>query len=245
VGFISGPIAFLPNVSKNGSLVFGPKQSLKANGSIIQASDGGPCVADWDGDGEEDLLLGNGEGGVTFYKASWENGQRVLAAGQPLVKPLGPNAWQGVAWKDEATQTPGVTRSGVRAKPCVADWNGDGKLDLIVGDYTSIKPRPKNLTAAEQKKAAALEKEQQQVQQQFTKAYEETQRATYKEMGLKYGANIPANRRKEFQERQGLIYARNKELRRLSDRTGQLYSELRRYRNYPQSAGFVWVYLRT
>ena len=37
-------------------------------------------------------------------------------------------------------KSPQGAARGIRSKVCVADWNGDGRLDLLVGDFTTQKP---------------------------------------------------------------------------------------------------------
>src|SRR5262249_1055533 len=44
---------------------------------------------------------------------------------------------------------------GIRAKVCVVDWDGDGKLDLLVGDLSQYLPDKGRMTAAEKKAVSA------------------------------------------------------------------------------------------
>lgn len=70
-----------------------------------------PVAADWNGDGLMDLLLGGVDGSLAYY--------RQLDSGTLLRDP-GPFRY---------VIAPGFAL----CKPNVADWNGDGKLDLLVG----------------------------------------------------------------------------------------------------------------
>ena len=81
-----------------------------------------PCLVDWDGDGKKDLLVGGGNGEIYFFpnmgtddKPRFVTGQSLKAAGE-------------------------VIKKGSRARLDVVDWNNDGKLDLLVGDFYYIRP---------------------------------------------------------------------------------------------------------
>ncbi len=131
------PVRFYPGL---GGLRYGdpvpvevreaPFRYAKGGGGVYDA---GLCVADWDGDGTLDLILGNGDGGVSFYKGTRGGAGIELAPPQTLIEPLG----EGYRFKitDQEKLTLENPRSGAAARPIVLDWNGDGKLDLLVGDY--------------------------------------------------------------------------------------------------------------
>jgi hypothetical protein len=75
-----------------------------------------PCVADFDGDGLPDILIGDDAGCVWWVKNSGRPGQPSLATPRPL------------AAGGRAIQVNG------RARVTVGDVNGDKILDIIIGD---------------------------------------------------------------------------------------------------------------
>lgn len=82
-------------------------------------------------------FVGSGDGSVWLYPNGTETKAMELAEGRPLVPPVG----------DLYQNTPAEPTRGMRFKVCAADWNGDGRLDLLVGDFAYQKPKPVELTA--------------------------------------------------------------------------------------------------
>src|SRR5436190_14133248 len=100
----------------NGTYAAAEKLKDKNGRPIKVGSASAVAVADWDGDGDLDLVIGNIEGAVfrltnegTPQKPAFGSSTRVTAKGKP------------------------VTAEGGDAGPCLADWDGDGKLDLVLG----------------------------------------------------------------------------------------------------------------
>jgi hypothetical protein len=152
VGDIQGRVGVYLNEGTPKAYKFGKPRFLQAGGKEIRVphGDAGPCVADWDGDGLNDLIVGAGAGSVILYRNEGTAKEPKLAAGITLVPP-------GTIEYEAAKISAKPTR-GVRAKVCVADWNGDGKLDLLVGDYNNQKPVAKKLTPEESKRVAEATK---------------------------------------------------------------------------------------
>jgi hypothetical protein len=142
VGDIGGQVSVYLNEGTKVKYAFGKPIPLKANGKTIQVphGDAGPCVADWDGDGS-----------VMFYRNIGTSKEPKLDEGQVLIPP-------GLAEYDPEKMPKTPTR-GVRAKVCVVDYNGDGLLDLLVGDFTNQKPNKPDPTPEEKKKQDEAKKE--------------------------------------------------------------------------------------
>jgi len=160
VGSIGGDVHVLPNEGTKTAYAFGAPIALKAAGKDIKVAggDAGPAVADWDGDGKPDLIVGAGDGSVWYYRNVGPRDNPELAAGQLLVEP------GKVEFGDDA---PLVPTRGVRAKVCVADFDGDGKADLLVGDMATQKPDRPEPSAAEKAEHARLKKELEAVMEEY------------------------------------------------------------------------------
>jgi len=93
-----------------------------------------PAAADWDGDGLVDLVVGADDGSVTWFKNAGTKEAPRLGAGQVLLPARAEDKF--LVQYLQPDQGPG---RGVRNQVHVADYDGDGKLDLLVGDYSSVR----------------------------------------------------------------------------------------------------------
>jgi hypothetical protein len=91
-----------------------------------------PIVADWDGDGLWDLLAGSDDGSVTWFQNTGTKTSPQFAEGETLVEKHDGNGYDLMRW-DESDITPGI-----RSQIEVVDHNGDGKLDLLLGDFCTV-----------------------------------------------------------------------------------------------------------
>lgn len=98
------------------------------SGTVLEVpGNSDPCIVDWDGDGDLDILSGSEEGGVYLAENSAGRGkQPALESFRAIIEPVGlmppPNF-------------SGMPRSlGAKSRVWATDLNKDGKLDLLIGD---------------------------------------------------------------------------------------------------------------
>jgi len=109
-----------------------------------------PVVVDWDADGLWDLVVGSGDGAAGWFRNEGTTELPKLGAYTQLVSPAAESKFfeQNLKPGEEPTH-------GTRAQICVADYNNDGKLDLILGDYSDVNWL-RDLTDAERTEQEAL-----------------------------------------------------------------------------------------
>jgi FG-GAP-like repeat len=171
----------------------------------IEGHHSDPFVIDWDGDGDLDLLSGSSEGSVQWSENRSGAGQPPkLMAFRPLIA-RGPAVHYGQILRDADLKGPASD-----TRIWVDDINADGKLDLLVGDLTTLISPADKLSEAEFKQKFA----------DWQKAVEETS----KELGSSAGDEKQQNEARErFQK---LYEERNKFMK--EDRTGFVWLYLQK-----------------
>jgi hypothetical protein len=136
-----------------GKGAFQPKpEAIQAGDEPLRIEDrhSDPFAIDWDGDGDLDLLSGSSKGGVQWA-------ENIAGAGKlPELRPFQVLIKPGRSSEDgEFLTEDDLTGPSTSTRVWVADVNGDGKLDLLVGDSVTLVSPAKGLSAEEFKEKFA------------------------------------------------------------------------------------------
>lgn len=236
IGNISGEVYYVSNEGNAKENAFGTPEKLRTISQEIRVQgDAGPVLADWDGDGRLDLLVGAGDGSVNFFRNIGTEKQPRLADPQVLV-PAGSTFGDG-------------SRSGLRTKICVADWNDDGLVDLLVGDFNMTNAPEPQLTEEQKAERDRVIKEYEAAVQEYIQASEKfgLQKLVQEYVRLQEAPeNESAEAAKERQTKleellKQINQLQEKELKPFIEKLGELQAKLPiRYEHH----GFVWLFLR-
>jgi len=126
---------FLNRFSESGQPVFAnPEPALQQHATLYSGTLPVPNVIDWDGDGALDIVSGNSEGLILFFRNDGDNVEPSFRPGVPLT--ASGEVIHVQAGYAGSIQGPGEARWGYVC-PTAADWTGDGLLDIVMSDVTS------------------------------------------------------------------------------------------------------------
>ena len=135
VGQEDGRIALVEHTGKidatTGIPQFIPPRFFKQQaGAVMFGSLVTPVGVDWDGDGDDDIVAGNTEGNIGFIENLAGAGKKPIFAAKQYLKADGKKIHIQAGYNG-SIQGPSEAKWGYTSVS-VADWNGDGLLDLVV-----------------------------------------------------------------------------------------------------------------
>jgi len=132
VGQEDGRVALLDNSGElaDGMPAFAPPHFFRQQADALKVGAlSTPYGVDWDNDGDEDLIVGDTAGYLSFVEnldgadpPTWAAPIYLEAGGETIRIQAGPNG---------SIQGPCEAKWGYTV-PCVADWNHDGRLDVVI-----------------------------------------------------------------------------------------------------------------
>ena len=175
-----------------------------------------PHLVDWDGDGDLDLLSGTSHGGAII---SENTGTRAKPQWSPFRQLIPPSTWhvQSTARGEEIQPAPNT-------RVWATDWNGDGLLDLLVGDSTDI-VNPKD--------GVSLADYERRLEKSDRKMADISARQTRVYTKLRENGPVDEDLEQQFQE----------QIQELSTEMSAAAKERAEFQDR-QSTGFVWLYVR-
>jgi hypothetical protein len=131
LGDTSGAVHWARNEGSRKEPKFVVREPLRVSGEPMKVSHkSDPIAVDWDGDGVLDVLVGDEVGDVSFFAGRKDGG---YDQGVSLFSKLTVDPKDGYA-KAKAKFEPHRVVPGYRLRVATADWNDDGKLDLLLGN---------------------------------------------------------------------------------------------------------------
>ena len=166
IGNFRGTFAFVRGEGKG---KFSPSATwIESEGKKLAVSHhGDPFLVDWDGDGDLDLLSGSAEGGVFLCTNRGSKTKFDFARALTLIEAA------GYAENNELGDAH-LTGPSDSTRVVAEDLNGDGKLDLLVGDNVTLYHAVKGVSdeVAKQKLAAWREAMKNIKEENFQDEYE-------------------------------------------------------------------------
>ena len=215
IGSFAGDLFLRINEGSREQPIYDTKSTpIEADGKPLHVNmHAAPVVEDWNADGLWDLIVGSGDGAVGWFENIGSHTEPTFGRYQQLITPASDSKFfeQHLGTNDAPTH-------GARAQICVTDYNHDGQLDLILGDYSQVNWK-RDLNETEQAEFDEL----MEIQAKMT-AWAGTLREEY------YADQENAQLMKKLEQLQA-------EYEKLERRKGGFFTS-------SGSASFIWLFLR-
>ncbi len=232
VGNFKGELYWIANQSQTKVPVFFSPEPVAIEGEpLLVDQKAAPCVVDWDGDGHLDMLSGDSEGKVTLFRNLAGKGLPRLAPGRVLVA-------------KGKYRSPGDHR-GTYSKLCVTDWNEDGSLDLLLGDFSSCIGEEPKMTETQRAERDAVKMVRQEIQKKLAVIRQKERQEFKQEHGIPEGQKLSKQQFLELYLRSRTLMENNEEYQSLQKESQARWEILKGYRAPSIYHGYVWVYLRS
>lgn len=210
IGNIAGRVIFKENIGTARAPKFAAEgRPIHAAGKDLSVDrDAGPVCADWNQDGLLDLIVGSDNGAVWCFLNAGTKTSPKFGSGTKLLDSV------QIDWQNPPSEKIPPTGHGVRTKICVVDYTGDGRLDLLVGDYASSQAEAPKLSPEQVRMRDALRKEQGELNQAFSELMSDANKAE------------------------------SDEAERLQKKLSDVYEKLRPLESQHVSHGYVWLYVQ-
>ncbi len=213
VGCIGSELFFVENTGGDGKPVLSDQpQQLDVT---VPNGHGGPHLADWDGDGDLDMLTGNADGGIYLSENIGTRSAPEWSKFKQLFRPTGAG--------EQTTDGGNKIIPGRDTRVWTFDFNGDGLLDLLVGD---------NVTIANAKPGLSKE-ESARLKSEYKKELQEAQKEMMKYSQDYFEAQKSGEVDKELKEN----------YMQASKKYGEVYQKKSEFLDETRT-GFVWLLVR-
>ncbi len=175
-----------------------------------------PHLADWDADGDLDLISGTSDGGAILSENKGTRTHPVWSDFQQLIPTPRPESVHVAKSQEDVTPA-----SSTRV--WATDWNGDGKLDLLVGDSVTV------LRPLSQEKRETLHQRQEEIEAQIDELQMASQQWLPAYHTSKSGEEVDLELQKKFET----YVEKFKALYQAKEEVGDT-----------ERTGHVWLYVR-
>ena len=215
IGVINGGVWFVPRVAQDLAKGFGSGRKMLAASKTLRvpAGDAGPTIADFDRDGITDLLVGAGNGSVLWFRRVLVEGKLVLQKPKELLPRGSFNPKTELEY-------------GSRSKLQVLDWNGDGRMDLLVGDFASERGKPPQLTEEQKAKKEALMARRGKISKGLGERIQALSKKVRRGLGYQDGVRIPPTERKIYNRALLKAYATDAAYQKLRKESKKVWDAL-------------------